>query len=70
MSFERKRKTEHPDFIKAKKEVMKIKKVKVSIIFNQTTHRMIKALTATEGGKISSLMEKLAHDYLKEKGKL
>jgi hypothetical protein len=58
------------DMTSANKVLMKTKKIKVSVIFNLNTHRMIKAITATEGGKISDLMEKLAHEYLKERGKV
>jgi hypothetical protein len=60
----------NPEVAKATLDARKSKKIKVSIIFNQSTHRMIKAIAATEGGKISDLIEGLAQQYLKERGKL
>jgi hypothetical protein len=69
--FKRKRGASmHPDAIKAKRETAKNKKIKVSIIFNIGTHRMLKSVSAVEGKKISDVVEELVYGYLKDKGKV
>lgn len=45
-------------------------RVKVSIIFNESTHRGLKAAAAMDGRTISDVMEELAYGYLKERGKI
>jgi hypothetical protein len=60
----------HSGMLAAKREVLKPKKIKASVIFNVSTHRMIKAMVSTQGGTISDLMEELAYNYLKEHGKV
>lgn len=71
MSFEKDfTPSNHPDYVKMRKEADKVTKIKVSVIFKQSTHRMIKAIAATQGDTISDIMEDLAQQYLKERGKL
>lgn len=71
MSFDKKfTPSSHPEYVNMRKKTLKEKRIKVSVIFNQSTHRMIKAIAATQGAKISDLLEGMAQQYLKEKGKL
>jgi hypothetical protein len=55
---------------KASLDARKAKKIKVSVIFNQSTHRKIKAYAGFEGRTISDLIEEKMSEFLKEKGKL
>lgn len=70
LTDKKRRPLSNPEVKKEGVNAGKIKRIKVSIIFNLTTHRMMKALAATEGMTISDLMQDLAYSYLKEKGKV
>lgn len=55
---------------KANAALMKGKKLKVSIIFNIATHRVLKSFAGMEGKKISDIVEEVVYAYLKERGKV
>lgn len=39
-------------------------------MLNQETHRMLKAIAAKNGRTLSSVLEEIAMDYIKDQGKL
>lgn len=64
------KRTPYTEFDKAKKGASRIKRFRANVIFNLETHRKIKSLMGADGRDISDLMEELAHNYLKERGKV
>lgn len=64
------RRTPYTEFDKAKKGAGKIRRFRANVMFNLETHRKIKSLMGAEGRDISDLMEELAQNYLKERGKI